>query len=317
MAEACRAIVRPPALQPGDTIALVAPSRPSDPCRLAGAISWLEHRGYRVRRASHIHDEYFYLAGADEDRARDVMDAFLDDGIAGILCVRGGFGTGRMVDLLDYDAIAAHPKVFIGFSDSTGLQLALYARAGLVTFTGALADTDLGSASVDSLLENSLRRLVEQKHPLGPLPADSDTLEIWHAGKAAGPLVAANLALYCSLLGTRYSPCIDGSVLLLEDVSEAPYRVDRMLSQLRLAGVFDRLAALVLGTFRDCFQATEMASSPTLEEIVLDAVGQADLPIMSGVAYGHMQRRTVLPIGVDVLVDGYAGTVVVTERAVD
>ena len=128
--------------------------------------------------------------------------------------------------------------------------------------------------------------------------------------------MAANLALLCSLLGTPYAPRLDGVVLLIEDVAEAPYRIDRMLTQLRLAGVFDGLAALVLGSFRDCFVPTEMESSPTLEEMVLDAVGDRVLPIVGGVAYGHMSRRTVLPIGVTTCVDGDSATVTITEAAV-
>jgi len=245
------------------------------------------------------------------------MDAFLDDDVRAIMCVRGGFGTGRMVDLLDYDAISAHPKAVVGFSDSTGLQLALYARTGLVTFTGALTDTDLGVESVDPVLGESLWRVLEKPEPMGLLAADGDRLSVLQPGKAEGPLVAANLAMLCSLLGTPYAPCLDGAVLLIEDVSEAPYRVDRMLTQLRLAGIFSRLAGLVLGTFQDCFVPSEMAASPTLEEMVADAVGASRIPVVGGVAYGHMRRRTVLPIGVSTVVDGDTGTVVVTERAVD
>ena len=308
--------VRPAALRRGDRIALVAPSRPSHPPRLALAIDWLAGRGYQVQPSARVHERYHYLAGRDSDRARDVMDAFLDDGIAALLCVRGGFGAGRMVDLLDYDAIAAHPKPVIGFSDSTGLQLALYARAGLVTFTGALADTDLGRHPVDPLVASSFCRLLERPEPFGNLPAAEDELISLRPGNAQGPLVAANLTLLCSLLGTPYMPCLDGAVLLIEDVSEAPYRIDRMLTQLRLAGILDRLSALVLGTFDDCFVPTEMKDSPTLEEIVDDAVGDRNLPIVAGVAYGHTRRRVVLPLGVSVCVDGDAGSVVITQAAV-
>jgi muramoyltetrapeptide carboxypeptidase len=223
------------------------------------------------------------------------MDAFLDDDISGLLCVRGGFGAGRVVDRLDYDAIRAHPKAVIGFSDSTGLQLAVYARARLVTFTGALADTDLGHRPVDPLLADSLWRLLERPEPIGDLPADGEALTSLRPGRGSGPLVAANLALLCSLLGTPYAPRLDGTVLLIEDVGEAPYRIDRMLTQLRLAGIFDCLAALVLGTFRDCFVPTEMEASPTLEEMVADAVGDRQLPVVGGVAYGHMSRPRLCP----------------------
>ncbi len=308
--------LRPAALRPGNRLALIAPSRPSEPSRLSVATAWLQNRGYQVQPGSRIHDRYHYLAGRDADRARDVMDAFLDDDVDGILCVRGGFGTGRLVDLLDYDAIAAHPKPLIGFSDSTGLQLAIHRQTGLVAFTGALADTDLGRRCVDPLLADSLWRLLERTEPFGALPGEEAQLTAIQPGQAEGPLLAANLALLCSLLGTPYAPCFDGAVLLIEDVAEAPYRIDRMLTQLRLSGVFEEVSALVLGVFRDCFTAADMEDSPTLVEIVKDAVGHRQLPVVGGVAYGHIRRRTVLPIGVRTHVDGDAGLVRIIESAV-
>lgn len=315
MAEMPAPTLKPAALRTGSTIALVAPSRPSDPDRVVAAVAWLESHGFCVRRDAAIHDRYHYLAGGDADRARRVMEAFEDDEVAALLCVRGGFGTGRMIDLLDYDVIRRHAKAVVGFSDSTGLQLALYARAGLVTFTGALADTDLGRPQVDPLVGRSLLRLLQDPEPLGLLPATDQGLACLQSGTASGPLVAANLALLCSLLGTPYAPHLDGAVLLLEDVSEAPYRIDRMLTQLRLAGVFERISALVLGVFHDCFVPTDMAASPTLDEIVVDAVGGNRLPIVAGVGYGHITTRTVLPVGVMTCVDAAARTVRVTESA--
>lgn len=309
-------LIRPPALQPGDTIALIAPSRPADPQRIAIASAWLEGRGYQVQTSPPCRP-YHYLAGRDQDRAQEVMDAFLDDSVQALLCVRGGFGTGRILDMLDYQAIRDHPKALIGFSDSTGLQLALLARSGLVSFTGALADSDFGRSPVDPLLAESMWRLLERHEPLGRLPPDSDqALATICGGSGEGPLVAANLALLCSLLGTSYAPRLDGAVLLIEDVSEAPYRLDRMLTQLRLAGVLDRLSGLVLGRFCDCFSPADMEASPTLKEMVLDALGGRKIPTVSGVAYGHMRRRTVLPIGIPARVDADAATVTITESAV-
>lgn len=297
--------LRAPALRPGDTIALISPSRPSDPSRLTAAVSWLEERGYQVRAQDleRVQRSYHYLGGTDQERADHVMSAFLDKEVAALLCVRGGFGTGRMLDRLDYGAIAAHPKPVIGFSDSTGLQLALYARTGLVSLTGALADTDLGRRPVDELVDESLWRLAERPEPFGSVAAHGSTLVSLRPGRAEGRLVAGNLALLCSLMGSPYQPPLDGAVLLVEDVAEAPYRVDRMLTQLRLAGIFDRIHGLALGTFADCFVPEEMEDSPTLAEIVDDAVGDRDLPVLGGVAYGHTRRRSVLPIGPQAVMD--------------
>lgn len=295
------ALLRPPALRQGDTIALVAPSRPGDPERVGRARVWLEERGYRVRCPDSNFDRYHYLAGRDEARAAGVMDAFLDGEVAALLCVRGGYGTGRMIDRIDYETVARHPKVVIGFSDSTGLHLALHARTGLVVFTGALADSDFGRRPVDALVDRSLWRLVEHTDPAGPVTGDN--LRLLRPGVAEGPLVPANLALLSSLVGTPFVPDLDGAVLLLEDVTEAPYRIDRMLTQLRLAGLLDRIAGLALGSFHGCFDPTDMEDSPTLEEIVDDVLGDRDLPVVSGLAYGHTRRRTVLPIGVRARID--------------
>ena len=282
------------------------------------ATGYLEARGYRVRRGAHLHDRYHYLGGRDTDRTRDLMQAFLDDDVSALLCVRGGFGTGRLLEHLDYDAIAAHPKAVIGFSDTTGLHLALYARAGLVGFTGTLADTDLGQPPPEPLLEGTLWHLLTSNQALGPLPATAEGPLAWRAGRARGPLVPANLSLLCSLLGTPYAPPLDGAVLLLEDVWEAPYRIDRMFTHLRLAGVFDRISGLALGVFEHCFVPTEMADSPSLEEIVLDAIGDRRLPVVAGLEFGHRRRRAVLPVGVPARLDaGATGEVSLLEPAVE
>lgn len=308
---------RPRPLRPGDAIALVAPSRPSRPDLLDAARRYLEAKGFCVRRGRHVHDRYHYLGGRDGDRAADVMDAFLDDDVAALVCVRGGFGAGRILDRLDYGAIASRPKAVVGFSDTTGLHLALYARSGLVGFTGALADTDLSRAPPDPLLAQTLWRLLSGADPLGPLPPADAAYGVLRPGRAEGPLVPANLSLLCSLLGTPYVPDLTGAILLLEDVSEAPYRVDRMLTQLRLAGILDRIAALALGSFCDCFTPGEMESSPTLDEIVADAIGGRALPVLAGVPFGHTPRRAVLPLGVLARVDTEIPEIRLLEGAVE
>ena len=290
-------------LRPGDRIALVAPSRPADPERVRASISYLEGRGYRVRAGEHICDAHHYLAGTDRDRATDLMAAFADPDIGAVFCVRGGYGSGRILPLLDYQLLARNPKILLGFSDATALLLALYRRVGLVCFTGALTDFDLASPTPEPLLESSLWRCLTSCRPLGCLPVDSTELQILRHGRATGPLVPANLALLCSLMGSPYSPDLRGAIILLEDVGEYPYRIDRMLNQLRLAGVLAAAGGLVFGPFRDCFTPEEMEHSPTLEQMLADLTDGIEIPIVTGFPYGHLPRRLVLPIGVSASLD--------------
>jgi muramoyltetrapeptide carboxypeptidase len=281
----------------------VAPSGCPPAEHLDACIAYLEERGYRVSLGRHLYDRHHYLAGRDADRAADLMEAFLDPGVRAIFCARGGYGSGRLLDRLDYGRIAAHPKIVVGFSDTTALHLALYGRAGLVGFTGALASMDLRTDHRDPFTEASLWRAVTSTDPLGRVPADAASVQVLRPGRAAGPLVGGCLSLLCSLLGTPYQPPLQGAVLLLEDVSEYPYRLDRMLNQLRLAGILSQAAGLVLGQFKDCFTPEEMEHSPPLEEMVLDLTEGLDIPVLAHFPYGHFARRLVLPLGVQAILD--------------
>lgn len=305
---------RPPPLSPGDRVALVAPSRPAAPDLVEASAAYLEARGFSVARGAHLCDGYHYLAGRDRDRAADVMDAFRDPDVHALFCARGGYGSGRILDRLDMGFIAHHPKIVVGFSDTTAMHLGLYARAGLVGFTGTLADFDLATQGPDPLMVESLWRALSQPEPLGDVAPAANELSVLRPGRGSGPLVPANLALLCSLLGTPFAPDLAGAVLLVEDVGEFPYRLDRMLNQLRLAGILDRLSALVLGRFSNCFVPEEIDQSPTLEEMVIDLT-PASLPALAGFPYGHVRRRMVLPIGVRADLDTDGPSLVVREPA--
>ena len=296
-------LLRARPLRPGDRIALVAPSRPADPERVRASISYFEGRGYSVRVGEHICDTHHYLAGSDRDRAADLMAAFADPDVGAVFCARGGYGSGRILPHLDYQLLARNPKVLMGFSDTTALLLALYRRIGLVCFTGALTDFDLASPAPEPLLESSLWRCLTSCRPLGRLPVESTELQVLRHGRATGPLIPANLALLCSLMGSPYSPDLSGAILLLEDVGEYPYRIDRMLNQLRLAGILAAAGGLVFGPFRDCFTPEEMEQSPTLEQMLTDLTDGTEIPMVTGFPYGHLPRRLVLPIGVSASLD--------------
>ena len=219
--------LKPPALSEGGQIAIVAPARPSTADQLAATRAYLEGRGFRVWEGKHVFDHHHYLAGADTDRAQDVMAAFENPQIEAIICARGGYGSGRLLPFLDFESIASNPKILVGFSDTTALQLALYHRSRLVSFCGALADTDLSGPARDPLVEESLWLALTNTEPLCRLGVVTP-LRILQEGSRApvGPLIPANLAVLCSLLGTPYMPDLSGVILLLEDVDEHPYRLD-------------------------------------------------------------------------------------------
>lgn len=292
---------RPRPLRPGDQIALVAPSGPVPAESIAAGIAYLEGRGYGVRPGKHLFARHHYLAGGDAARAADLMEAFADPRISAVFCARGGYGAGRLLDRLDYELIAAHPKIALGFSDTTGLHLALWARAGLVCFTGSLVSLDLAGER-DPFTEEWLWKTLTTAGPLGPLPLGPQ-VQVVRPGRAVGPLLGGCLALLCSLMGTPYLPDLSGAILLLEDVGEYPYRLDRMLNQLRLAGILEKLSGLVLGQFKDCFTPEEMEHSPPLAEMVLELTQRLEVPILAGVPYGHFARRLVLPLGVEAVLD--------------
>ena len=212
---------RPGVLEPGDLVALVAPSRPASERGTREAAAYLEQLGYRVEISPSIHDRHYYLAGTDETRAAELNRVFAAPEIRAVFCARGGFGSGRLLDRLEYDAVRSDPKVVAGFSDSTALLLALYSRARLAVFNGALADFDLGKRR-DPLVEASLWPLVTSPEPLGEVPEAAESMGVVRPGTARGPLVPANLALLCSLLGTPFFPPLDGALLVLEDIEGVP-----------------------------------------------------------------------------------------------
>ena len=307
--------LKPRVLQSGDRVALIAPSRPASADSIDRSVRHIEQRGYEVVCGSHIKAHYGYLAGSDEQRASDLNWAFQDKGTQAIICARGGYGSGRILDRVDYDLVAANPKILVGFSDTTALQLALLRRSGLVSFSGALAGLDIRKDGESSSTLKNLWRALESVEPMGGVPSRADRVHVWNQGKCSGPLLGGCLALVCSLLGTDYQPDFRGAVLLLEDIDEDPYRVDRMFNQLRLAGVLKQISGLALGRFRGCFTKAVLPDSFTLEEIVRDHLAETQIPIVANLPYGHYKTRMVVPLGVNAVLDTDVRNLQITESA--
>jgi muramoyltetrapeptide carboxypeptidase len=283
--------IRPPRLKPGDTIGIVAPAGPFDPKIFSQGLNTVESLGFRTRVSDEIFKKSGYLAGNDAHRARLVNRLFKDPAINAIFCARGGFGSLRILPLVDFDVIRENPKVFIGFSDITALLTVITTRSGLVSFHGPVVTT---LARASEITCNTLLAAVSSDMPLEVQPAGGVVIR---AGRAQGPLIGGNLTTLCHLLGTPFEPKFKQCILLLEDRGEAPYRIDRMLFQMKLAGCFENIAGLVLGSFKEC------GSLDGVYKIFEEHFEEIPVPILAGFDVGHGEQNLTIPFGIDAILD--------------
>jgi muramoyltetrapeptide carboxypeptidase len=311
--------LKPPALKPGDTIAFVAPAGPVEMAPLREYATQLEKAGYRVLIPEGILRRSGYLAGTDEERAAELNAMIRDPKVRALFPCRGGFGLTRILDKIDYAALHKDPKIITGFSDLTALHLAVARKARVVTFHSPLVMHDLWRGDKDEFAyaAGSFRRaLFADQYKKGEtgyvvdVPAGARPRKLV-GGKARGRLLGGNLSLICATLGTPYAIEPKGAILLVEDVHEAPYRVDRMLSQLRLAGVLDAVAGVVAGSFtgRD-------ADAQEIGRLLREYFGALKVPVVVDFPVGHAPRNATLPHGGLVELDADRGTLRVVENPV-
>ena len=300
----------------GDTIGLIAPS---GAMRTEGAIERAveetKRMGFNVKLGESAGKKYGYLSGTDEVRARDINAMFADDEVDAIFCLRGGYGTMRILDRLDYDLIASHPKIFVGFSDITALHIAFLNRCKLVTFHAPMA-IGWSNGSLDDFSRESMYKALMHAKPMGELinPPEYPKQTV-NPGKAEGVLVGGNLMLMASSLGTPWEIDTRGRIIFIEEVGERTYCVDRMLTQLRLAGKFADCAGIVFGDFADCpIEYPDFGL--TLEEIIRDVVAPSGKPIFTGLRCGHCTPKLTLPFGVNCRLDADTCTLTILESAV-
>jgi muramoyltetrapeptide carboxypeptidase len=293
---------RPDALRPGDQVALVSPSGPLRPETLVEGIALLESWGLRVSVAPHAHARHGFLAGTDAERLADLNTALADPGIRGVVSTRGGYGAQRIADGLDLAAVRADPKVVVGFSDITALQLALWRGARLATVHGP---SPRRLVELAPECAESMRRAVMTADPvvIAADPAE-ETAPVRVPGTARGTLLGGNLCLVAASLGTADMPDLTGAVLLLEEVQEPPYKVDRMLTHLRRAGALDRVAGIAVGQFTDC--ADEWPVS--IVDVLTERLGDLGVPVLGGLPIGHGAGQLTVPVGVPAVLDAGAGT---------
>ncbi|HSW39263.1 MAG TPA: LD-carboxypeptidase [Acidobacteriota bacterium] len=302
---------QPPRLKAGDTIAIVAPAGPIDNSEdLRQGAAALESMGFRVRFDERILQASRYLAGIDSARAEELMRSFEDPSVHAIMALRGGYGSSRLIPLLEEKRLRPHPKSFMGFSDLTTLLLFFQRRFGWVTFHGPMA----ASSTLNSFSP-------EQKNHLLSLWTDPDyrptltfsQLESWTSGVAEGVLTGGCLSIIEASIGTSYEIDTEGKILFLEDQGEPPYRLDRMLTHLRLAGKLKSPAGILLGSFRDCEPSQ---GDYTAADILRDLLTGLGIPIVANFPAGHIKDNWVLPFGIKARIDADAPSVTLIDAAV-
>lgn len=290
------ALRRPPPLSPGMRVRVIAPSSPFDRERFDKGLPLLQAR-YRVELADGLFDKRGFLAGSDDARLSAICDALEDPGVGALIAARGGYGITRLLPQLDVELVKRANKWLVGFSDVTALH-ATWARAGLCSMHGPMV-CSLWEASADT--QSEWFGLLE-----GKSARELEGLAHVHSGRAEGVLMGGNLTVLAALVGTRHMPSLDGAVLLLEDVSERPYRLDRVLTTLLQAGALNGVRAVVLGQFTQCDPGTD---GVTVREVLKERLGTLGVPVLADAPVGHVAENRALVLGSVVRVDAAAGRV--------
>jgi muramoyltetrapeptide carboxypeptidase len=291
-------IIQPPRLESGDTIAVIAPASPIYSREaFDSGIATLEKMGFRVRFDNRIFQATHYLAGNDADRAEELMHALEDPAIQAVIALRGGYGCARLIPYLNENRLRSHPKILMGFSDLTTLSLFFYERFGWITFHGPMAATSPLAKFAPDQSQHLLSLWTDPDYrPVFTFPQ----LEAWTPGIAEGALVGGCLSVIVTSLGTPYEIQTEGKILFLEDTGEPPYRLDRMIMHLHLAGKLKSLAGLLLGTFQDC-EPTQ--GNYTAAEVLKDLLTELKIPILANFPAGHGQNNWALPLGARMRID--------------
>lgn len=308
-------MLKPKPLHKGDTIGLVGISGALQQAeeKYPRMMEAIEAMGYKVIVADSCREVYGYLSGTDASRARGLNRMFADDRVDAVVCMRGGYGVARMLDLVDFDVIRANPKILLGYSDITALHTAIHQKVGMVTFHGPMPSTCW--PRFDDYTRDSMVRALSSTKPLGVLKnPEGVEPRCVVPGRCEGQIVGGNLTLIASACGTPYALDATDKVLLLEDIGEKIYHLDSMLTQLRQAGMFEKCAGVVLGGFTNCIvEYPDYAL--VLDDIIRDIIVPAGKPVLANMAIGHMDTKMTVPLGVNCVLDATAGTLEITESA--
>jgi len=295
-------IIKGQCLLPNQSVGIIAPASPFKQSEILEGVKLLKSFPLKIRQGEHIFDRMNYLAGSDNDRVSDLHQMFSDPEVKAIFCARGGYGSARLLNDIDFDLIRKNPKIIVGFSDLTALLLAIFNKSGLITIHGpTLADLP------KSINWEHLSRLIARSHRPQIFFKQG---RIINKGKARGILLGGNLSTICSLLDTPFLPSFEGVILFLEEKGESPYKLDRMLTQLQLSGRLDRLSALVIGEIEDC------GEMEIINSMLQERLGRLPIPVVAGLPVGHGNENISLPLGLPAVLDTERMLLKIEESAV-
>jgi muramoyltetrapeptide carboxypeptidase len=313
-------LIKPKRLAKGDTIAVIAPASGLSNEDFDKALKNLADLGFKTIAGKHARNRTGFLAGTDKERLEDLHWAFSAKEIDAVWCVRGGYGISRLLPDVDYDLIKRNPKIFIGYSDVTALHLAISQNCNLVTFHGPVAASNFSDYTkkhaVNALMNPSAPYKVELSPDNVAKESNLFKTEVITKGKCRGRLVGGNLSLLSALAGTPFrlkNP--KGKILFIEDVGEQPYRIDRMLTQLRQSVELRQFAGIALGVFEDC-NPRDAATSQSLMDVLKDRLGDLKIPVVYGLSFGHIRDQFTLPVGIEAEFDTANATMTFLETGV-
>lgn len=298
-------VVRPPAVRPGDTVAVVSPSGPPRPDKIAAGVALLEGWGLRVKVSPHACDRVGYLAGHDQVRVDELNAALRDPQVRAVVCTRGGYGASRIIDQVDFDAVSRDPKPVTGYSDITALFNAIFVHSGVAGIHGPVLTTFSGDHDAETA--RSFHDALFSSAPITLAPRDGEESAALTRGDTAvsGPLLGGNLSLVVDAVGTASCPDYSGAILFCEEINEEPYRLDRIWTQLRRSGVLNEVAGFALGQFTSC---VDTDWDWDVVDVLRDRLAEYDVPVLGGLPFGHGDNPRTVPFGTWATLDPAAGT---------
>lgn len=313
-------VIKPNRLREGDTVGIVSPAAPVYGAEKIEIMrESMQALGFEVVISDHVTAQWGYFAGSDELRAKEVNRMFANPDIDGIICARGGWGCSRILPYLDFETIEQNPKVIVGYSDVTSLLLAINAKTGLITFHGPVGTSEWKDFSVkyfkSILMDGKMVSMNNPKKVEDTLTQIDDRVNTIRKGKAKGRLLGGNLTVLTTIIGSGYLPEWDDSILFLEEVNEGIYRVDRMLTQMKLAGILDQLNGFVFGKCTDCGPGRGYGSF-TMDQVFDHHVKPLNVPAWSGAMIGHINQKFTVPQGIQAEINAETGTIKMLESAV-
>ncbi|MBK7980426.1 MAG: LD-carboxypeptidase [Ignavibacteriae bacterium] len=309
---------KPKRINFGNTIGLISPASYISDSQLNEAISNFQNLGFNVKYNPAIKDKYGYLAGSDSARAEDFNEMITDKDIDAIVAVRGGYGCARMLPFIDYELIKKNPKIIIGYSDITSLLYAIYEKTGLVCFHGPVGTSTFNDYSIQHLQNILLEP--RENYKMKNSYTDENQIVVINEGIGEGELVGGNLSIVVSMIGTEYDIDTKGKIIFLEEVGEEPYRIDRMLTQMKQSGKFDNCAGIALGVFKNCDikkEDPEFENSLSLVQIFNDILGDLKVPVIYNLSFGHIENKFTLPFGINARLDTKDKSLTLLEKAVE